>query len=159
MEKNPSLNELFPLPDGARRLQVFVGDWKVEGTLTFEGKPLKVKGTWKISSAAAGWGVLNVGRMELEGMGKYEEVDILGFNPGEKLVHLFSLTNTAAVHDHKGRWSDDTTLNFVYEGSQEGKKYREEITVKFHSPKEWSINELDSLDGQIISTMEITLRK
>ncbi|MEM2910963.1 MAG: hypothetical protein QXM52_04595 [Candidatus Bathyarchaeia archaeon] len=71
---------------------------------------MKVKGTWKISSAAAGWGALNIGLMEIEGMGTYEEVDIIGFDPSEKLVHIFSLTNTAATHDHKGRWSDDKTL-------------------------------------------------
>jgi len=120
---------------------------------------LKVKGTWKISPAAAGWGALNIGLMEIEGMDAYEEVDIIGFDPGEKLVHIFSVTNTAATHDHKGRWSDDNTLGVTYEGLQEGKKYKEEITIKVHSPKEWSIHEVDTLDGQAISTMDVTLRK
>ncbi|MEM2856814.1 MAG: hypothetical protein QW416_06920 [Candidatus Nitrosocaldaceae archaeon] len=96
-------------------MKVFVGDWTVEGILTYEGKPL--------------------------------------------LVHLFSVTNTAATRDHKGRWSDDKTLNLVYEGLQEDKKYKEEITIKLHSPREWSVNEVDTLNGQVISTMEVTLKK
>lgn len=71
MEKFPTLKELFPLPREAAKLQIFVGDWKVEGTLTFEGKPLKVKGVWNFTSVADGWGVMNVGKLEIEGLGAY----------------------------------------------------------------------------------------
>ena len=98
-------------------------------------------------------------KMEVEGMGNYEEVDIVGFDPGEGLVHVFSVTNTAATHDHKGKWSDNNTLNLVNEGLQEGKNYKEQITIKFRNPKEFSIHEVDTLDGQVTSTMDVILRK
>jgi hypothetical protein len=159
MEKNPTLNEMFPLPSEASNLQVFVGDWSGEGTLTLEGKRLKVKGSWKFTSAAAGWGVLNESKVEIEGLGMYEEVDILGFDPGEKMFHLFSVTNTAATHDHKGKWLEDSTISFVCEGLQEGKAYREKVEVKILGPKEFTIHEKDYLDGKPFSAMEVTLRK
>jgi hypothetical protein len=159
MQKNPTLSELFPLPESAKRLSVFVGNWRVEGTLTFGGNPLNVTGAWVISSAAAGWGVINIGRLEIEGMGAYEEIDLLGFDSGENLVHLFSLTNTAATHDHKGTWSDDKTLKLLYEGLQEGRKLKEQITIVFNNKDEWDISEVDTLDGQAVSTMDITLRR
>jgi hypothetical protein len=44
MENNPKSSDVFPLSAETKRLQVFLGDWTVEGTLTFEGEPLKVKG-------------------------------------------------------------------------------------------------------------------
>lgn len=159
MEKGPTLSEMFPLPNEAKRLQLFIGDWKVEGTLAFEGEPHKVKGSWKFESGAAGWGVQARMKMKVEGMGDYEEIDMAGFDQSDGLVHIFSITNTAATHDHKGKWADDNTLTVVYEGLQEGKKYREDVTIKFRSPKETAIHEVDTLGDQILSTMDVTLRK
>ena len=52
------LIDIFPLPVEAKRLDVFLGNWNVEGTLTFMGKPFGVKGIAKFSSVAKGWGVL-----------------------------------------------------------------------------------------------------
>lgn len=153
------LSSIFPVPPEANKLGIFVGEWNIEGYLTFQGKNLKVKGVWILSWAAAKWGVLNVGEMEIEGLGVYEEVDILGFDEGEKRYHLFSVTNTAATHDHKGNWLDDKTMRFSYQGLQEGKKYKETIDIRSVSSTELAITETDELDGQTVSTMDITLRK
>ncbi|MCP8315519.1 MAG: DUF1579 family protein [archaeon] len=159
MKNDPTLSDMFPLPDEAKKLQIFVGDWKVKGTMTIEGETKKVKGVWKVVSVAAGWGVLGQLSMEIEGMGTFEQVAISGFDPGEKLVHLFMVSNMAVTRDRKGKWSDDNTLNLVYKGLQEGKNYKEQITVKFRSPKEFSIHDVETLDGQVISTLDVTLRK
>lgn len=159
MEEKPTLTSLFPLPPEAQKLQVFVGDWRVEGTLTVEGESKKVNGVWNFESAAAGWGVLGRMKMEIEEMGSYEEVDIVGFDPGEGIVHVFTVTNTAATHDHEGSWTDDNTLNLVYEGLQEEKNYQEQITIKFRSAKEFSIHEVDTVDGNVTMTMDVTLRR
>jgi len=154
-----NLSSIFPLTTEAKKLGIFVGEWNIEGYFTFQGKSLKVKGVWMLSWAAAKWGVLNVGEMEIEGLGVYEEVDILGFDASEKLYHLFSVTNTAATHDHKGNWLDDKTMRFFYQGLQEGKPYKETIDITSVSTTELTITETDELDGQTVSTMDITLRK
>ena len=153
------LSSIFPLPDEAKKLGFLVGEWNIEGYLTFQNKRLKVKGVWMLSWAAAGWGILNVGELELEGLGVYEEVDILGFDAGEKMYHLFSVTNTAATHDHKGNWLDEKTLRFSFEGLQGGKGYKETIEIKKVSPTELAIMEKDESEGQTVSAMDITLRK
>ncbi len=72
-------------------------------------------------------------------------------------AHIFSLTNTWATHDHKGDWKDENTLSVEYDGLQEGKKLREEISVKLAGPKQFSIHEIDRLDGRVIMTMDVTL--
>ena len=152
------LSDVFPLPDEAKKLRAF-GNWTVEGALTFMSKPFGVKGSAMFSSAAAGWGVLAVAKLDTKNSGAYEEVDILGFSRGEKMFHFFSVTNTAAVYYHRGRWLDENTLSFFYEGLQDRKTYCEEIDVKFQNANELAIHEIDSLDGQAISTMDVTLRK
>jgi hypothetical protein len=159
VEVNPKLSDIFPLPNEAKRLQFFLGDWNAEGSLTFQGRPFKVKGLWKFTSAAAGWGILNIGKMDIEGLGAYEEVDILGFDPGEKMFHFFSVTNTGAARDHKGRWLDDNTISVFHEALQEGRTYTEEIEVKITSPREFTVHERDSLDSQVITTMDVTIRR
>ena len=75
------------------------------------------------------------------------------------MFHFFSVTNTAAVYDHKGKWLDDNGVSFHYEEVQDGKTYREELKVKILSPNEFVIQEKDSLQGQIITTMDVKLRK
>jgi hypothetical protein len=97
--------------------------------------------------------------MDIEGLGAYEEVDILGFDSGEKVFYLFSLTNTSATHDHEGKWLDESRINFLYDGMQDGKRYREEIDVLILNEREFAIHEKDVLDGQIVSMMDITLTK
>ena len=77
----------------------------------------------------------------------------------EKLYHIFAVTNTAATHDHGGKWGEDNTLCVVYEGLQEGKKYREEIEIKILGSNEFAVNEKDILDGKVISTMNVFMRK
>ncbi len=155
----PTLSELFPIPEEAKDLGVFLGDWNVEGTMTSEGNPLKVAGKWRFDRAAAGWGLKATLKMEIEGFGLYEEDDLIGFDSSDGMVHLFTLTNTAAVHDHKGNWKNPRTLFLEYTGTQGGKKLTEEIGVKFSGLGQFSIKEIDKLDGQVISTMDIILRK
>ena len=158
MIAQPKLSEVFPLPEEAKRLKVFIGDWNAEGTLTFMGNSYKVKGYVRFSSAAAGWGVLAIGKMEIENLGSYEEVDILGFDRAEKKFHFFSVTNTAAAFDHIGSWLDDNSIGFHYEGIQNGKSYREELLAKFSS-RELYVLEKDYLGEQLISSMDILLKK
>lgn len=159
MEINRKLSAIFPLPNEARRLQFFLGDWNAEGSLTFQGRPFKVSGSWKFTSAAAGWGILNIGKLDIEGLGAYEEVDILGFDPGEKMFHFFAVTNTGAARDHKGRWSDDNTFSVLHEALQDGKTYREEIEVKIMSPIEFTVHERDTLDSQTVTTIDVTVKR
>ena len=61
--------------------------------LTFMGKPFGVKGIAKFSSVAKGWGVLATAKLEIEGLGAYEEADLLVFDRSEKLYHFFAVTN------------------------------------------------------------------
>jgi hypothetical protein len=155
----PTLAELFPVAEQARALERFLGRWSVEGTLTVEGNPLRMRGEWLFSPAAAGWGVKGTLRAEIDGMGVYEEDDLVGFDVETGSLHLYSLTNSAAVHDHVASWSSADVFEFDYEGLQGGKPYREVGRAEFLGADRLQIDSTDHVEGQLSSEMKATLRR
>ena len=159
MPKQLNLADIFPIPKEAARLHVLIGDWAVEGTLTYKEHSFPLKGSAIFTSAAAGWGVLAVVKLEITGLGLYEETSILGYDINQKTYHFFSLTNTSAVYDHAGEWTKDNTLNFSYETTIEQRLYREELMITFRNPHEFSILEKDTLEDHTLIMMSVALRK
>ncbi len=104
-------------------------------------------------------GVLATAILEIERLGGYEEADLLAFDRSEKLYHFFAVTNTAAAYDHKGKWLNDDTISFLYEGFKDGKSYKEELLIKILNQNEITILENDFVSNQIITEMNVCLSK
>ena len=151
--------EMFPVPAEAKRLERFLGDWSVEGSVTMEGNPARMTGSWRFTPAAAGWGVRAKLEAQVEGLGAMDEDDLAGFDAETGSFHVYSLTNTGNVHDHAGGWPDDNTFQMAYDGLQEGKAYREEVTISFLRADELEIHGKEYVGGQLISSTDVTLRK
>jgi hypothetical protein len=154
-----TLAELFPVPDQARQLARFIGAWAVEGTLTVEGNPLKMVGEWIFAPSAAGWGVRASLRAEIEALGAYEEDDLVGYDVETRTFHIYSLTNSGAVHDHVASWASENVLDFEYNGLQGGKPYREVGRVELLAADRMLAESTDFVDGQEASSMEVTLTR
>jgi hypothetical protein len=153
----PTFANLFPIPDEARRLERFLGTWNVSGALTAEGTVMPMSGQWQFSPAAAGWGVASELRAEVEGMGVYEEYDLVGFDAETGLFHVYSLTNSGAVHDHVARWSTADRFEFEYTGLQGGQPYREVGTVEILADGGIRVTSEDFVNGEIATSMEARL--
>ncbi len=121
------------IPIEVARLEAFVGDWMVTGTLESEGTTSIVSGRWRFERAADGWGVRGRMLTEIESMGAFEEDELIGFDRPDGEVHLFSM-NQFAVRDHRGGWSSDDTLRVEFAGLQDGRRITEVITVRFVTP-------------------------
>jgi hypothetical protein len=158
-EQMPTLAEMFPKPEETSRFARFAGEWALEGTLTLEGTPLPMTGSWTFTIVAGGWGVRGVMRSQVEGLGTYEEDDLVGFDQETGQFHVYSITNSAAVHDHVGGWTDPHTFEIAYEGRQGGKPYREMARVKFSNDATLEMESTDYVDGQLASVLAVTLRK
>jgi len=159
MQSHPTLSDVFPLPNETKRLRVFLGNWGVEGAVNFMERSFTLKGSATFSEAAAGWGILVIAKLTIETLGNYEEADLLTFSKNENVYHFFAVTNTAAAYDHKGNWQDDETLNFVYEGLQNGKSYKEELSIKISNSLQFTIKERDFVDNQVVTTLSVFLTK
>jgi len=155
----PDIKELYPIPDEVKKFYTFLGDWDVEGKLEFDNNIMKIQGTWTFTKAAGGWGIKSSNGLEIEDLGHYELDNLFGFDRETGELHIYSLTNMAETHDHKAVWTDDNTLNGDYEGLKDGKKFREDFTLKIVNSDEITIDYVEKIDDELESTMNIRLKR
>jgi len=155
----PKLSDLFPVPEEARKLAYFLGDWIAGGRLIFRNRNFRIDGSFRFSLAAAGWGVLNVGKLEVEGVGIYEEVDLLGHDPATRSFHFFAVTNTGAARDHQGEWLGNDTLSLTHDSLHEGRAYREELELRILAPQRFTVSERDILDGLTVTSLDVAVMR
>jgi hypothetical protein len=154
-----AISEIYPIPAEIKKLHVFLGDWNVEGIIKTGGNMMKLEGKWSFSIAAGGWGLKSANKFEVEELGTYELDNLFGFDKETRKLHIYSITNMAETHDHTAAWSDENTLKGEYDGLKDGKKFREDFTIKLVSPDEITIDYIEKVNGQIDSIMNVILRK
>lgn len=158
-EQTDAVAEMFPVPEGAQRLEAFVGEWTLSGTLEMQGNTFAIAGDWSMTPAAGGWGIRSELRGRIEGLGAMLEDDLLGFDQESGQVHLYSLTNTGNVHDHTGQWRDDGGIDLVYEGTQQGQPYHETIELRSDPAGRLTVHSVERIGGAVASVMAATLTR
>lgn len=93
---------------------------------------------------------------QIEGMGAFEENELIGFDSVEGKIHLFSM-NKFAIRGHIGQWTDQNTLVVRYTGEDEGKVVTEEITVEFTKPGRMTGRVIERSDGEVLITTDLTM--
>ncbi len=124
------------LPKPIADLERFVGAWKATGSMTMGKDTAKVTATWACKRISAKAGVLcSLELKGIPGLPVYAETDLFGFEPNSNTYHWFSVTNAGETHDHVGKVAgiDESKLQYVYTGTQEGKPFKEVIDVTFEA--------------------------
>jgi hypothetical protein len=117
-------------PEPVQKLGRLVGTWKGKGTLKMGKEVANLTATWTCQPGAGGFGIRCALALKgIPGLPLYEEMDIMGFDPGDGLVHWYSVTNAGETHDHKGSWDGDT-LQVTFTGPKGGELYSECVTIK-----------------------------
>jgi hypothetical protein len=147
-------------PPEVKRLDRFLGKWKGTGAFTAEGKTAKVVLSMDCSRAASGFAVqchfLGKG---IPGMSVYDAINILGWDPGAKMVHWYWVTNAGETHDHRGMWTGPDALDLPHDGMVDGKAFKETVAIMFKGDKEVSFKSATTLGGQPGETFEGTMKK
>jgi hypothetical protein len=145
-------------PRAARKLAVFVGQWKVEGTLRNGNTRAVISGVWRFEPAIDGWGVRGMLHTEIEGMGSFAESELIGFDATEGKVHLFG-ANRYAIRDHVGDWITDNQLQVRYRTTVEDRVITEDITINFNEPDRIDADVVERADGVVVLTTGLTLTR
>jgi hypothetical protein len=119
-----------PPPKEAKDMSCLVGSWKGTGSMTMgKDKVDGVKLSWTCKPTSGQWGVsCNAVFTGIPGMDKYEETDLFGYEPGTGKYHWFSVTNAGETHE------------FVHNGVQEGKPFKEVVQLTFKGKNDSTID-------------------
>jgi hypothetical protein len=138
-------------PEDAMRPAAFLGEWTVQGALKAGELPAAVSGRWRYEQAVDGWGVRGILFTEIEGMGTFEENELIGFDAPEGKIHLFSM-NKYAIRDHSGDWDGEGRLAVRSIAVQEGQEVTEEITIDFVAPHRMVARVVEEANGEVVIT-------
>lgn len=116
-------------PAEVQKLESFVGEWEVKGFLTAGDETSAITGLWKFEETVDGWGIKVTSETAIEGMGEFSEAELIGFDPAEEKMHMFSL-NRFAARDHIGSWEADNTFSVRYAAEVDGTQVMEHINIR-----------------------------
>ncbi len=148
-------------PKQVTDMECLVGNWKGGGTMKMGKDSLKIDLSLSCKRTSGQFGVLCSSKMTgIPGVAAYEETDLFGYEPNSNTYHWFSVTNGAETHDHVAKVPDGDKITFVYNGTQEGKAFKEAIDMDFAKDGKSMTVHVDSVvAGQVIASMDLKAKK
>jgi hypothetical protein len=157
----PATVSAEPLPKRIHDLECLVGNWKATGTAVIGKDRANIAATWQCKRTSAKYGVLCTLQITgMPGMSLYEETDLFGYEPNTDTYHWYSVTNAGETHDHVTKATAGNKVRFVYNGSQEGKPFKEAIDFEFGKDARTFVLRAETwLAGASTSVIELKARK
>ncbi len=146
-------------PPEIQKLYELEGKWTGVYEITMEGNSFKANASYTWSKISDGWGMLIDEVTEMTGMPNYAGHNIIGYDMGEKKYHLYTISNYAQVHDHVGNWTDDKTMYLEYNGTVDGRPFKEKLYMTLSSPNECTLEVTEITDGKVTGTYKGTFTK
>ena len=149
------------LPKPVSEMECLVGNWKGGGSMTMGKEKAKVDATWNCKRTSAKFGVLCTLHLSgIPGVASYDETDLFGFEPNTNTYHWYSVTNAGETHDHVAKVTSGNTIQFVFNGTQEGKAFKEVIDLAFGKDGKTVTGRGETfVAGASTSVLELNLRK
>ena len=150
-----------PLPKPVADMECMVGTWKGAGSLVMGKDHANINATWACRRTSSKFGVSCSFQVTgIPGVAVYDETDLMGYEPNTNLYHWYSVTNAGETHDHVAKVPDGDQIEFVYNGVQEGKPYKEVIDLEFSRDNKSINGRCETfLAGASTSVMQLSLRK
>lgn len=122
-------------PEVGRTAEAIQGTWAGSMVANVPGFPAETF-DWRMNctivALGAGASCTNTGKASI---GAMAESCLLAFDPEGKAVHYMCVTSMGEVHDHRGKWKDDKTIEFepLHAGMM-GQQITETIRFYFPTP-------------------------
>ena len=146
-------------PAEAARLMAFRGVWNFDGSITMGANaPAPLRWRLSCSKAAGGWGVACNDTIHIPKMGTIYEHDLFAYDATGAL-HFFMADNMGQVRELSGKWTDEHTLAYHYEGTQEGKPVVEDATVVLRDGTTFDLDDKVTAGGEVQMSFHGTFHK
>ena len=145
--------------DEIKRITALAGNFDGAASFTAGGKTTRFTLHHVNRVIAGGFGLAVHESADAPEMGHYEAENLLGWDAGRKLLHLFSVTSDPNTHDHAGPWRGATHVTLRYEGLRDGKRMVEVIPFEIVSPNEYRFRSTVTVPGQAPEVFEATMKR
>ncbi|HVU00562.1 MAG TPA: hypothetical protein VHE30_02380 [Polyangiaceae bacterium] len=150
-----------PLPKPVSDMECLVGSWKGGGAVTMGKDHANIAATWTCKRTSSKFGLSCSFQVTgIPGVPLYDETDLMGYEPNTNLYHWYSVTNAGETHDHVAKVPAGNKLEFVFDGTQEGKPFKEVIDLEFSKDEKTVSGRAETfVAGVSTSVMSLSLRK
>jgi hypothetical protein len=149
-----------PPPPEMTRLMAMKGAWVFDGTVTMgPRKPRKAR--WRIhcKDAAGGWSLVCNETIHLPRMAAMHGTTTFGYDAATRVLHIYTVNNMGEVRDLHGKWEDDRTITYRYQGMQGGKPFVQEARIVQTDPAAFDIDLKVTVGGQPQVVFDGTFRR
>jgi hypothetical protein len=124
-----------------------------------ERKPRKAR--WRINckQAAGGWSVACDETIRLPQMGVMRGHTLFGYEPGTRVLHIYTVNNMGEVRDLPGKWEDESTISYRYEGTQGGKPFVQEARIALTDAGTFDVDLTVTVGGQPMVAFDGTFHR
>jgi Protein of unknown function (DUF1579) len=152
--------ESYQIPQQVKDLYAYDGKWEGVITLTVNGQTETGTVYHDWSKIADGWGMLIDEKGEVPNMGPpYIGHNIFGYDIGEGMYHLYTIDNSANMHDHKGT-IDGNVITLEQNGLTPKKiKANEKIVMTFLNENEYTVYVIGYVDGETAYEVNMDMKK
>jgi hypothetical protein len=157
----PAIAAAEPLPKPIAEMDRWVGQWKGSGTLHSGTEVAPLQAAWSCQRTSAKFGVSCAFHATgIPGVERYEETDLMGYDSIASVYHWYSVTNAGETHDHVARASSGDSLEFAFNGTQDGKPFKEVIDLTFADKGRRVTGRVETfVAGASVSVMELSMTK
>ncbi len=118
-----------------------------------------VAGCGEMSAVEMDSGINSEVNTHIEGYEDYYENDLWSFDPVKGEVHLFSITSEGQIHDHVGKWKDETTLELEWHGTFEDQEQEEHIVAKWVTKDQIELRETNYSQGKTLLETDYVFKR
>lgn len=139
-------------------LKQLIGEWQV-GIAMKTNDDKVVAGCGEMSAVEMDSGINSEVNTHIEGYEDYYENDLWSFDPVKGEVHLFSITSEGQIHDHVGKWKDETTLELEWHGTFEDQEQEEHIVAKWVTKDQIELRETNYSQGKTLLETDYVFKR
>jgi hypothetical protein len=137
-------------PPEVQNMGCLVGEWKGTGQLQMGDTRAELKLSLSCRWQSGGMGVACQARFTgPPALGTLEESDLFGYDANTHKYHWFAVTSTGETHDHVAEIPTGPVINWVFNGTQDAKPYKEIVRMEFSADSKQLTFESDVLVGGV----------
>ena len=141
------------------RLTALAGTFDGEATFTASGHTSHFTLHHENRVIAGGFGLGCREDADVPGLGHYAAENLLGWDAGQRQLHLLTVSNDPNTHDHAGPWTDATHATLRYAGVRDGKPMTEVIAFEVTGPDAYRFRSTVTVPGRPAEVFEAFMKR